>query len=1000
MHKESEEYRGATVQKLTDTSHYTVRFHDGDERNLRRSAVMPMGPSHFQEGATLGDFPLTDPDTFGTAATAESAGAGDSGRKRRRISDGSEGGLGSGDRGRLGTGDVLRTYGNAANPTGKYHESVLVNPRPGDLEDENGHWWPGLVVPAAEVMRDMINSADYDPKTSSVVRFFEDNLYAIVEHKYMRIMKHNTIPLERFKKDHAFMSGKAAKRAFAYMENAKLPPSFKWKTWSDKCDLEALGDLTENSEELYFEDDRDKGWHPRIGVGERFTDVFTKWMAAAGTPIKRTPSVGFKDLNLYKLFTLVYLEGGHKEVSKKKVWKHVYARLTGMSLERVPQSADKTMLTAYEKYLLAFSDSNAADEFKAFAEDTKVMKTPQMVTPAEEQVSTPAEDKLTKPPPAYHNPGNAAVEGAAHDASAAPAQSGAVGGGGSAGATAATAAASALAAAAGVALAAGGGGGGGQAGTETPAAEAKPRAGRARAKGKTAESAADAEGAAKARGKGKGRGKRAATAAAPAASTAGAGASAGAASSAIAAAVTAAAAALAGTFGGGGGGGGDAAEGDGAAAGASADSTKGAAEYLYAVGSMARCKYKDGKRYLVRVEGREMRTCIPEEEPHPSDGVDVVHYLIHFHNWHKKFDAWVPYYQIFPEADGGSKRKPRGRAKREKDDAAGGGGGGARGAGGRSAAGSADTTKGNPASALTAAALAAFNGEPASAADPADSAAAGEVAGERLSKRKGMGRWPNGKAAKAKAAAAAAVRGATGGGGGRGAEAAETAEERNRRMKAEAGISEEGGPMTDEELARIIAGHEAAQAGRRRETRRSWNASLSVIKAAPPSGAKGRVGKTAATIKPPPFPADDTTEADIVAAVENAVGIKRKRGSAADVEEDPMPSKEELVKDQPPWSCSASSFLSLCKSRADKNCYTPSCRANVRYWEQNGTAADNDADAPARQAAQNDKLQQALKAVSEKSLQERIDFLKQRYAQHVKAVKAMKQQERAASKGE
>jgi hypothetical protein len=92
-----------------------------------------------------------------------------------------------------------------------------VNPRPGDLDDEDRPWWPALVVPAAEVMRDMINAADYDAKAASVVRFFEDNLYAIIEHKYMRMMKHNTIPLERFKKDNAFMNGKAAKRAFSYV---------------------------------------------------------------------------------------------------------------------------------------------------------------------------------------------------------------------------------------------------------------------------------------------------------------------------------------------------------------------------------------------------------------------------------------------------------------------------------------------------------------------------------------------------------------------------------------------------------------------------------------------------------------------------------------------------------------------------------------------------------------------------------------------------------------
>lgn len=947
LHKESEEYRGATVQKLNDTSQYTVRFHDGDERILRRSAVMPMGPAHFKEGATLGNFPLTDPDTFGTAATAADASAGDSGRKRRRISDTSDGG-GSGDRGgRGGTGAAVRTYGTASTPTGNYHEAVLVNPRPGDLDDEDRHWWPALVIPAAEVMRDMINSADYDPKSSSVVRFFEDNLYAIIEHKYMRMMKHNTIPLERFKKDPAFMSGKAAKRAFAYMANAKLPPSFKWKTWSDKCDLEALGDLTEDSEELYFEDDRDKGWHPRVGISERFTELFTRWMADAGTPIKRTPSVGFKDLNLYKLFTLVFLEGGHKEVSKKEVWKNVYARLTGMSLDRVPPSADKTMRTAYEKYLLAFAESDAAGEFKALAEDTKVMKTPQVVTPAEDPMVTPAADKLHEPPPAYNNPDDAAEHGATSTTAYSNGGGGGAAyeqgeGGSGAAASANTGDASrtvpsalglATDAAAATALVqpfSGNNVGKGK--------DAKAKSGRGgRGKGKEAVAVIDAV---KAKGKGKARGKKAISTA----------------TLASAVSFTTAAAAAEEMQAGGSWKGSSGEEASGGAT--AACTSEGSMQYLYSVGETARCRYKDGKRYVVRIEDREMRTCNPEDEPHPSDGKVVVHYYIHFHNWHKKFDTWAPYYQIFHEADGGSKRKARGRQPKNKFNDA------------------------SPAT-LTAAALAAFDGEATSSADA------------KPIKKRGLGRWPNGKATKAKAAAKAAATARTGAG----LAEAESVDQRNYRIQIEAGVDEDGGPMSDEELARIIAGHEAAHAGRRRETRRSWNASLSVTKRMPPTGTKaGRSGKkSAGGANPPAFLKSQTSEEDIMAAVENAVGVKRnKRGSSADIEEEARKTPSKVHKMEPPFSCSSSSFLNLCTTRADKNCYTPSCRANFRYWAEND--ADNAVDTPTRQAMQHARLQEVLKAMDEKPLQERIEFLKHRYAQHVKAVKVMKQQERADSK--
>ena len=34
---------------------------------------MPMGPSHFEEGQTLGDFPLTGPDSFASGSAAGEA---------------------------------------------------------------------------------------------------------------------------------------------------------------------------------------------------------------------------------------------------------------------------------------------------------------------------------------------------------------------------------------------------------------------------------------------------------------------------------------------------------------------------------------------------------------------------------------------------------------------------------------------------------------------------------------------------------------------------------------------------------------------------------------------------------------------------------------------------------------------------------------------------------------------------------------------------------------
>lgn len=217
FHDESETFRKAVVLKVTDGSQYTVRFPDGDERIVRRNGVTLMGPTHFNEGSSLSEFPLTDPVSFGTPVTA-SGGA----RKRRRVTENgsaesspesaprpSEGessetagaagaaGSDSSPNGMDASGSCPDGREEAPPPTGTHHEVVLINPSRDGL-DTGQLWWPALVVPAAEVMREMIGANDVDHKYQFVVRFFEDNLYAIIEQQYIKTLKRGTNPFEHF----------------------------------------------------------------------------------------------------------------------------------------------------------------------------------------------------------------------------------------------------------------------------------------------------------------------------------------------------------------------------------------------------------------------------------------------------------------------------------------------------------------------------------------------------------------------------------------------------------------------------------------------------------------------------------------------------------------------------------------------------------------------------------------------------------------------------------
>ena len=106
MQKKGKPARQGKIQKLQDGSTYTVRFHDGDIRKLRRGAVKPKGPSSFEDGEvssasrqpvlvrrhsstcaqrcpgpqSIRDFPMLPPEEESPAEPS---------RKRRRLSEAS-----------------------------------------------------------------------------------------------------------------------------------------------------------------------------------------------------------------------------------------------------------------------------------------------------------------------------------------------------------------------------------------------------------------------------------------------------------------------------------------------------------------------------------------------------------------------------------------------------------------------------------------------------------------------------------------------------------------------------------------------------------------------------------------------------------------------------------------------------------------------------------------------------------------------------------------------
>ncbi|CAM1318869.1 ARID4B (predicted), partial [Pycnogonum litorale] len=86
---------------------------------------------------------------------------------------------------------------------------------------------------------------------------------------------------------------------------------------------------------------------------DRFIAQLYNFMDERSTPINKAPSIGSKDLNLYKLFKLVQKFGGYNRVTNQTRWKNVYVK---MGLPSLGPNGSVMVKHAYRKYLLGFEE--------------------------------------------------------------------------------------------------------------------------------------------------------------------------------------------------------------------------------------------------------------------------------------------------------------------------------------------------------------------------------------------------------------------------------------------------------------------------------------------------------------------------------------------------------------------------------------------------------------------------------------------------------------------
>uniref|UniRef100_A0A671LGC7 AT rich interactive domain 4A (RBP1-like) n=1 Tax=Sinocyclocheilus anshuiensis TaxID=1608454 RepID=A0A671LGC7_9TELE len=86
---------------------------------------------------------------------------------------------------------------------------------------------------------------------------------------------------------------------------------------------------------------------------DHFLQQLYKFMEDRGTPINKPPVLGYKDLNLFKLFRLVHVHGGCDNIESGSIWKQIYMDL---GIPVLNSAASYNVKTAYRKYLYGFEE--------------------------------------------------------------------------------------------------------------------------------------------------------------------------------------------------------------------------------------------------------------------------------------------------------------------------------------------------------------------------------------------------------------------------------------------------------------------------------------------------------------------------------------------------------------------------------------------------------------------------------------------------------------------
>ncbi|KAL6101619.1 arid4b [Pungitius sinensis] len=320
-------YQEATINKLTDASIYTVVFDDGDEKTLRRSSLCLKGARHFAESETLDRLPLTNPEHFGTPVIGKK---GNRGRRSNPIQEEE-----------LSSSSSEEEESDQRQNEDLFGKVVCVEGVAcGDKKKTT--WYPALVI-SPDCHDDVTVKKD-----NIFVRSFKDGKFYTVMRKDVREMNSDSPP----KADAGLKA--ALDAALEFLHKFVVPSTWKTEVKEESSSSE---DEDEEDEEAQEEDasgeDEEEEVEPFPEERENFLQQLYKFMEDRGTPINKRPVLGYRNLNLFKLYRLVHKLGGFDKIESGAVWKLVYQDL---GIPVLNSAAGYNVKCAYRKYLNGFEE--------------------------------------------------------------------------------------------------------------------------------------------------------------------------------------------------------------------------------------------------------------------------------------------------------------------------------------------------------------------------------------------------------------------------------------------------------------------------------------------------------------------------------------------------------------------------------------------------------------------------------------------------------------------